>query len=981
MLTSLDAARRFIIAAIAIAGLSAPSLAGNYPTIVSYPTVTPTPVIADDTSVYNVTTIINDKDGYNDIADIRVLFNYVEGDGARGYLVWATSDSLITRFGGTWVTADASGGGRWGYPTDIWAGTAYFTPVSCTMTVIGNASGGQGSRSITWKFKAKPRWAMDPLINDADVWARDVGNQTVGWRENANGDFDVLGGSCSNYCAIPHAPVVGNATAHTLDVSIAAADSSLDLFCIRVSPAIPSMQYVQADGSLGGYPVLQTKAAWGTKTVTGLASDKSYTFKVRAARSGYCPSAWGPTASGRTSVLVHQIDYTNTGLPISKGIAGMNVLPWNMSTQTFADYFATSQNTSIRAAGEAYNWKTRNAIWNCGTRTILESLREARDSNSYLQILVNTRGIGVGNGSTWVYTDQTPETVTALARDLVFYCNNLVQNKRQGDPLTQREQALLDSLSWGTDDKLLAPSEAPVPKVTYWEIGNEPEGMPAPMLPPADYSARYKMMTQAMLQEDPTIKFGPSVINPQDNAWLNAVLADPANQVDFVCYHPYGPLYRTVVGQSGGVLNADDLTNSLNTIRQQQFVAWQYAVDRLVANGRPTSIPMAATECNPSSWEGTYYYELNRTMAHALGIPETIFAFADKGFLASQYWDLPNNGGSATIKLPGFKMYQALQSYMGDRLLESYTEYDFRLYTTLDTSTGRLILWALNLSEYYDKSMRFQVPGDTSGMTIQHRRLGAVSGATSLITKNNAGDASENVQWITTDLTGSVNPADFTMSFPHSTATMLILDRPLMSVPDSTRISLNGRVVTAAYPSENYLYLEQDDRTFGIRVEGAFSEIAAGDRATVAGVIGTKKPDGVTKSERVITGLSIVGATGAGYIKPLAMTCRDVGGGASKFTVGVNNGLGPNNIGLLVRVAGKVTYVADAEYMYVDDGSQIADFPGLTGVLVRCPSTASFRQGDPVVVTGVVEGSVPTGCTTNRRFIRALPVGGVFGVR
>ena len=75
------------------------------------------------------------------------------------------------------------------------------------------------------------------------------------------------------------------------------------------------------------------------------------------------------------------------------------------------------------------------------------------------------------------------------------------------------------------------------------------------------------------------------------------------------------------------------------------------------------------------------------------------------GFLAVQYWDQPNNGGSATIELPGFKMFKALQTYMGDRLLDSYSEQDFRLYTTLDTQTGRLILWALNFSEYNDKSM------------------------------------------------------------------------------------------------------------------------------------------------------------------------------------------------------------------------------------------------------------------------------------
>ena len=57
-------------------------------------------------------------------------------------------------------------------------------------------------------------------------------------------------------------------------------------------------------------------------------------------------------------------------------------------------------NTSIRFGGDGYNWKTRTAQWNCSTWSTLQALREARDRNSYLQILTNTRGIGTGNGST-----------------------------------------------------------------------------------------------------------------------------------------------------------------------------------------------------------------------------------------------------------------------------------------------------------------------------------------------------------------------------------------------------------------------------------------------------------------------------------------------------------------------------------------------------------------------------------------------------
>lgn len=955
-----------------------------WPAIASYPQVSASRLTANDSTSYSVVTTISDGDGYDNIVCIRVLFNFAEAGGdetrGRGYMAWGTADSEITQYGATWTTAAATGGGRWGYCTDKWGGTTYISPFGCTTTVSGSASGATGSRTVTFMFRAKPAWAMNPLINDADVWAKDASGQIRGWKENPGGEFDVVFAPCGNFSATPSAPVVSNPTPGSLDVAISPGDSDLDLYCIRVSPAVtPSKEFVQADGTLGGLAVFQSKAAWGTKTVVGLMSDTDYTFKLRANRTtmGYCPSGWSSTSSGRTAMLIRTIDYTKTGVAINKGIHGMNDLPWLISAQRRADDLAASMNTSIRYGGDGYNWKLRNGQWNCSTWSTLQALREARNRNSYLQILTNTRGIGTGNDSTFVYTDQTPETLAALTADWVFYVNSILQNRRQGDALTPREQAVLDSMTWGTDDKLLAPGEAPVPKVTYWEIGNEPEGpYPPPALTPTDYANRYKIISQAVLAEDPTIKVGPCMMSADNgNAWLDAVLSDPQNQVDFVNYHPYGPLYGATKTQSGGVLNADDLNASLNTVRQQQYDRRQKVVDRLVANARPADTPLVSSECNPSSWEGTYYYQLNRTVAHALGVPETIFAYADMGFLASQYWDGPNWGGSATIELPGFKMYKALQAYMGDRLLESFTEYDFRLYTTLDTRTGRLVIWALNLSEYRDKSARFQLPGDTSGLTVTQRRLAAVSGTTSLITKNNSGDASENVKWIETNLTGSLNPSDFTLGFPHSTATMIILDRPLMSVPDGTRISMTGKAVTAAYPSEGYLYLEQDDRTWGIRVEGSFSGIVPGDTATVAGTIGTKKPDSLTKSERVIAADSIVGSAGGGDIGPIAMNCRSVGGGATKYAVGVNNGYGLNNIGLLVTVAGQITQIMDDRHMLISDGSQSGGL--VTDVLIECETTAGLSPGNVYTITGVVEGCVPAGWTTNRRFMRVRNMGDI----
>lgn len=43
-----------------------------------------------------------------------------------------------------------------------------------------------------------------------------------------------------------------------------------------------SGNYVQTDGTLGGTAAWQTASAWGTKTVTGLSVNTSYSFQVKA---------------------------------------------------------------------------------------------------------------------------------------------------------------------------------------------------------------------------------------------------------------------------------------------------------------------------------------------------------------------------------------------------------------------------------------------------------------------------------------------------------------------------------------------------------------------------------------------------------------------------------------------------------------------------------------------------------------------------
>ncbi|MEI6143258.1 MAG: BspA family leucine-rich repeat surface protein [Mariniphaga sp.] len=98
---------------------------------------------------------------------------------------------------------------------------------------------------------------------------------------------------------VPSAPTLNNATATTLDVTVNA-NSNPDATEFAIYETTQG-KLVQADGSLGVSTVWQTKATWGTKTVTGLASASTYTFEVKARNGENTVTAYGATANGSTS--------------------------------------------------------------------------------------------------------------------------------------------------------------------------------------------------------------------------------------------------------------------------------------------------------------------------------------------------------------------------------------------------------------------------------------------------------------------------------------------------------------------------------------------------------------------------------------------------------------------------------------------------------------------------------------------------------
>ncbi len=133
------------------------------------------------------------------------------------------------------------------------------------------------------------------------------------------------------------------------------------------------------------------------------------------------------------------------------------------------------------------------------------------------------------------------------------------------------------------------------------------------------------------------------------------------------------------------------------------------------------------------------------------------------------------------------------------------------------------------------------------------------------------------------------------------------------SAASGTDVLLSGVIVTREHSDR--FNVETADRSAGIAVCGL-----GGYRDRAISLYGTLaiNPDG----ERVVNLLQIISQVPDTAPSPLGMTTRAVGGGAtSGMQVGCAESTGLNNIGLDVRITGRVTAVAaDYSWMTVDDG-------------------------------------------------------------
>jgi len=470
---------------------------------------------------------------------------------------------------------------------------------------------------------------------------------------------------------------------------------------------------------------------------------------------------------------------------------------------------------------DIYDWKTRNA----GPRpSTLQFLKWARDSNSELHVTANIRGLtepdpDVPNFRRYYTTDTA--VLASLAADWVRYTNRIAQIYRQGDTVSDaRDAAILSQLTWSTGyvspwnsvdnyPTLLAPSEAAVPKVKYWEIGNEPLVSLANAYSTtnaytfagtagnstfADYVARYKAITTAMLAEDPTIKVGPCIVNARsgNNADILTLLLQSDARIDFIAYHPYGsmgdyaanaPVTKVSYPNSAGYQEA-----YLSGVHREQEL-FLSDIQSLVATYRPAQVntmEYSASETNVSDFRTNNEFQ-ESTMAHALGSVESIFSWARQGLVAAHYWIWITAGSYAypcdANRYPVTMAWEMLRDRLGDRLLGSFDSHDdIRVHVVKNTSNRDICVWAMNFSNTTDYNFQLSLTGATTAALSEVKKevLKNPSGATSLFsfsapTGLNCDGVVRQVNWTAPEAMPGADPANLALSLPASTLTLITI--------------------------------------------------------------------------------------------------------------------------------------------------------------------------------------------------------------
>ncbi|MEI6421156.1 MAG: fibronectin type III domain-containing protein, partial [Lentisphaerota bacterium] len=194
------------------------------------------------------------------------------------------STSAVTAIAATTATGNGTLGGSLGTPAYTDYGICYKTSAGAT---INDSKVSLGAPSAIGTFTASLTGLTPNTTYYANAYATNTGGTTYGTEV-----------SFLTLAAAPAAPTVGGITATSVNIAINEnGNPATTTFAIKENN---SGKYVQDDGTiLNATNIYHTKADWGTKTVTGLTANTSYSFLAKAQNSASA-SVFGLTTTKAT---------------------------------------------------------------------------------------------------------------------------------------------------------------------------------------------------------------------------------------------------------------------------------------------------------------------------------------------------------------------------------------------------------------------------------------------------------------------------------------------------------------------------------------------------------------------------------------------------------------------------------------------------------------------------------------------------------
>ncbi len=156
---------------------------------------------------------------------------------------------------------------------------------------------------------------------------------------------------------------------------------------------------------------------------------------------------------------------------------------------------------------------------------------------------------------------------------------------------------------------------------------------------------------------------------------------------------------------------------------------------------------------------------------------------------------------------------------------------------------------------------------------------------------------------------------------------------PVKCVAPGSLVRIEGVRVTAT-PSQmgGFMYVEEPGYAAGIRVEAGGS-FQLGDIVGVTGIVSVLSSGEVTLSDAAVSVMSAGSPP-----EPYTIRMTALGGAPHCAQQGVLDGFTPNNIGLFVRVCGRVMHVdGERRFFVLWDGSPVSDMDSYPGVRIWAP--------------------------------------------